>query len=74
MITKLKIVLKTGEVKKYPWRAINFSITDERVTVTRNNTYKTFLFRAPMSNVEYCEAIEEDEEVEVNDCDVAFLK
>lgn len=61
MTTKLKIVLKTGEVKKYLWRDIRFTITDEHVVVTRNNSSKTFIFRAPASNVEYCETIEEEE-------------
>lgn len=62
MTTKLKIVLKTGEVKKYPWSGICFVVTDEHVIVTTNNTYKTFIFRAPASNVEYCEKIEEEED------------
>lgn len=58
---KLMIVLKNGDVKKYPWDSINFTITDERVTVLENNPSGTFIFRAPASSVEYCEAIEEDE-------------
>ena len=62
MITKLKIVLKNGEVKKYPWSGIHFAITDEHVIVTKNNTHGTFIFRAPASNVEYCEAIQEEED------------
>ncbi len=61
---KLMIVLKNGDVKKYPWDDINFSVSDERVIVTENNSYGTFIFRALASNVEYCEAIEEDEEEE----------
>lgn len=68
---KLKIVLKTGEVKKYSWDDIYFEISDERVTVTENNPARTFIFRAPASNVEYCEAIEEDDEEE-DDYDVVF--
>lgn len=58
---KLMIVLKNGEVKKYPWCNICFAITDEHVIVTENNSSGTFIFRAPASNVEYCEAIEEDD-------------
>lgn len=61
---KLMIVLKNGDIKKYPWNGINFMVSDEHVTVTENNAYETFIFRAPASNVEYCEAIEEDEEEE----------
>lgn len=61
---KLKIVLKNGEVKKYPWPGVLFAITDEHVIVTENDSRGTFIFRAPASNVEYCEAIEEDEEEE----------
>ena len=61
---KLKIVLKNGDVKKYPWDGICFAITDEHVIVTENNPSKRFIFRALASNVEYCEAIEEDEEEE----------
>lgn len=61
---KLKIVLKTGEVKKYPWDDIRFAVSDESVVVTKNNPARTFIFRAPASNVEYCEAIEEEDEEE----------
>ena len=60
----LKIVLKNGEVKKYPWDDIYFEISDERVTVREHNPSRTFVFRAPASNVEYCEAIEENDEEE----------
>lgn len=63
---KLMIVLKNGDIKKYPWNSINFTVSDENVVVTKNNPSKTFIFRAPASNVEYCEAIEEDDEEEVN--------
>lgn len=63
---KLMIVLKNGDVKKYPWDSINFSVSDERVIVTENNSYETFIFRALTSNVEYCEAIEEEECDETN--------
>lgn len=59
---KLMIVLKNGEVKKYPWDNIYFAVADEHVIVTENNRAKTFIFRALASNVEYCEAIEEDDE------------
>lgn len=62
---KLMIVLKNGEVKKYPWDDIHFHVSDEHVVVVKNDTVQTFIFRAPASNVEYCEAIEEDEEEEV---------
>lgn len=58
---KLKIVLKNGEVKKYPWDDICFKISDENVIVVENDSLTTFIFRAPASNVEYCEAIEEEE-------------
>lgn len=58
---KLMIVLKNGEVKKYPWNGINFTVSDERVIVIENNPHETFIFRALASNVEYCETIEEDE-------------
>ena len=61
---KLMIVLKNGDIKKYPWNSINFTVSDERVIVTENNTYETFVFRALASNVEYCAAIEEDDEEE----------
>lgn len=61
---KLMIVLKNGDVKKYQWDGICFAITDEHVIVTENNPAKTFIFRALASNVEYCEAIEEDDEGE----------
>ena len=63
---KLKIVLKNGEVKKYPWNDISTEISDERVRVGKRNSSKTLIFRAPASNVEYCEVIEEDEEEEEN--------
>lgn len=59
---KLMIVLKNGHVKEYPWDDIHFAITDESVVVTENNPSRTFVFRALASNVEYCEAIEEDDE------------
>lgn len=62
MITKLMIVLKNGEVKKYPWAKICFVVSDEHVIVTRNNQTKTFIFRTLASNVEYCEAIEEEDD------------
>ena len=68
---KLKIVLKNGYAKKYPWDDIRFAITDEHVIVTENNPSGTFIFRAPALNVEYCEAIEEDDEEE-DDYDVVF--
>lgn len=71
---KLMIVLKNGEVKKYPWDDIRFQISDEHVIVVENNRSEVFIFRAPASNVEYCEAIEEDDEEEVNDYDVVFSK
>ena len=70
---KLKIVLKNGEVKEYTWDDIRFAITNEHVIVTENNPSCTFIFRAPASNVEYCEAIEEDDEEE-DDYDVVFSK
>ena len=60
---KLRIVLKTGKIKEYPWDGILFAITPEHVLVTKNDKNATFIFRAPASNVEYCEAIEEDEVV-----------
>lgn len=59
---KLKIVLRNGEVKKYPWDDIHFAVSDEHIIVTENNPPKIFIFRALASNVEYCEAIEEDDE------------
>ena len=71
---KLKIVLKTGEVKKYPWEGIYFEITSDRVTVREHNPSRTFIFQASTSNVEYCEAIEEDDEEEEDDYDVVFSK
>ena len=61
---KLMVVLKNGEVKKYPWDDITFTVSDERVIVTENNKYETFIFRALASSVEYCEAIEEDDDEE----------
>ena len=61
---KLKIVLKNGDVKKYPWDGTYFAMSDEYVVVTENNPTRRFIFRAPISNVEYCEAIEEDDEEE----------
>lgn len=60
-MTKLMIVLKNGEVKKYPWHKIYFVVSDEHVIVTRNNPAKAFIFRTLASNVEYCEAIEEED-------------
>lgn len=68
---KLKIVLRTGEVKTYPWSDIRFEISDEYVVVTENNPARIFIFHAPASNVEYCEAIKEDDEEE-DDYDVVF--
>lgn len=70
---KLMIVLKNGDIKKYPWDDIYFEISDERVTVTEHNSARTFIFRAQTSNVEYCEAIEEDDEEE-DGYDVVFSK
>ena len=67
---KLMIMLKNGEAKKYPWDGIRFEISDEHVVVTQDNPSRTFIFRAPASNVEYCEAIEDDEEED--DYDVVF--
>ena len=67
---KLMIVLKNGNIKKYPLDGIYFEITSERVTVREHNPSRTFIFRAPASNVEYCEAIEDDEEED--DYDVVF--
>lgn len=61
---KLRIVLKNGDVKKYPWDDILFAITPEHVLVTKNDKNATFIFRAPASNVEYCEAIEEEDDEE----------
>ena len=71
---KLMIVLKNGHVKKYPWDGIYFAVSDEHVIVTEHNPSRTFIFRALASSVEYCEAIEEDDEEEVNDYDVVFSK
>ena len=59
---KLMIVLKNKDIKKYPWDDIRFAISDEHVVVEENNPSGRFVFRALASNVEYCEAIEEDEE------------
>ncbi len=66
---KLIIVLKNGDVKKYPWDGITFLVSDERVIVTKNNSYETFIFRALASNVEYCEAIEEEDEEDFDEAD-----
>ena len=71
---KLRIVLKSGEAKKYPWAGIHFAVSDENVVVTENNPSKTFIFRAPASNVEYCEAIEEEDDEEEDDYDAVFPK
>ena len=67
---KLRIMLKSGEAKKYPWDGIYFAMSDENVVVTENNPTRRFIFRASASNVEYCEAIEEDDEEEEDDYDV----
>ena len=68
---KVMIVLKTGVVKKYPWDKIYFGISDDCVWVRERNPGRRFIFQAPMGNIEYCEAIEEDEE-EGDDYDVVF--
>lgn len=60
---KLRILLKDGEVKKFPWENISFKITDEYITVWEHiSNGDIFLFRAPMSNVEYAERINDETE------------
>ena len=60
---KLRILLKDGEVKKFPWENISFKITDEYITVWDHiSKGDIFLVRAPMSNVEYAERINDETE------------
>lgn len=60
---KLRILLKDGEVKKFPWGNIDFKITDEHITVWEHTSNgDIFLFKTLMSNVEYAERIIDESE------------
>ena len=60
---KLRVLLKNGEVKKFPWENINFRITENYIKVWKvNSESDNFLFKAPMSNVEYAERITDEAE------------
>ncbi len=60
---KLSILLKNGEVKKFPWENVEFRITENYIKVWKvNSEPDNFLFRAPMSNVEYAERITDESE------------
>lgn len=60
---KLRILLKNGESKTFPWENINFKITEDYIKVWKvNSEPDNFLFKAPMSNVEYAERITDESE------------
>ena len=60
----LRIVLKNGEVKKFPWERIEFIYTDSgRVQVWEHgaqfNKKRGFLFSASIENINYVERVNE---------------
>lgn len=60
---KLRILLKNGESKTFPWENIGFKFSENYITVWKINPESdNFLFRAPMSNVEYAERINDESE------------
>ena len=60
---KLRILLKKGESKTFPWENVEFRITESYIKVWKvNSEPDNFLFRAPMSNVEYAERINDESE------------
>jgi len=60
---KLRILLKNGESKTFPWENIGFKLTENYITVWKVNAESdNFLFKAPMSNVEYAERITDESE------------
>jgi len=60
---KLRVLLKNGESKTFPWENIGFKFTENCITVWKVNARSdNFLFRAPTSNVEYAERITDESE------------
>lgn len=60
---KLRILLKNGEDKRFPWENVDFKITEGYIKVWKvNSEPDNFLFKAPMSNVEYAERIADEAE------------
>ena len=60
---KLRILLKNGESKTFPWENIGFKLTENYITVWKVNAkLDNFLFKAPISNVEYAERITDEAE------------
>ena len=59
--TRLRIKLKSGEVKTFPWYAVTFYIRDGHCSVYETAECGLLLFRAPLENVEYIERINDGE-------------
>lgn len=63
MMEKLRILLKNGESKTFPWKNIGFKISENYIKVWKIDAESdNFLFRARMSNVEYAERINDESE------------
>ncbi len=56
---RLKIKLRSGEVKFYDWYSVNIFANDRFLEIV-DSTICILLFKAPMESVEYFERIEED--------------
>ena len=56
----LRIVLKNGEVKTFPWNDINFEYDQNgKLDVWKPKEKYGFLFCANVENVEYAEKVED---------------
>lgn len=55
----LKIVMKNGEVKKYPIHDLDHKYTEGFLKVWSVNPKNDFFFFAPMQNIEYFERVKE---------------
>lgn len=56
----LRVKLKSGEVKFFPWYRMRFYSKDGFFSVYDNDNAELLRFRAPIENVEYYERVEEN--------------
>lgn len=57
---RLRVKLKSGEEKFFPWYSVQFYIKDGVFSVYDNDNVALMRFIAPRENIEYYERIEED--------------